>query len=455
MPPSKPVAGYYRVSVARDDMKAPELYEDEIRRYCSYKNVELGRLYSDIDYSAFRGAKARPSLEELIADRHLYSAVIVPKLSRFGRSMKELVKLFEIFDNDSIPLVFLDMNLDTSTSQGRLLRHILAAFAEYESDVKADYARASIRRAAEAGLPHGYMPPYGYRRLGQGDERKLVLDRRRAAIVREVFTRYAAGEGFSAIGRDLDERGVRGARGGRWSREHIRLLIDQPAYVGLRRHNGELFPAQWPPIVTRELWEKAQARRDANRQGWRAPRPKALLSGLMFCGHCGRKLACLATHAGARVYKCWSGSAPGPICPGGQTVMLGTDALVRDAIGQLFELVGDGELQDRADAWTSAWEQASDQQRRPLVAEIVDRITLLPRPLDNRLGKGLRRGRTICITWAEPWSSDVFGHAEATSILSSNDRDVRSARGKSWAEWQKLNRPRSVASGAATSPGRI
>jgi DNA invertase Pin-like site-specific DNA recombinase len=62
-----------------------------------------------------------------VAERHAYGAVIVPKLSRFGRSMKELIRLFDVFDSDHIPLVFLDMNLDTSTSQGRLLRHILAA----------------------------------------------------------------------------------------------------------------------------------------------------------------------------------------------------------------------------------------------------------------------------------------------------------------------------------------
>ncbi len=73
MEQTKPVAGYFRVSLARDNMHAPELYEDEINRYCGYKKLQLGRMYSDIDYSAFRGAKARPSLEELIADRQSYS----------------------------------------------------------------------------------------------------------------------------------------------------------------------------------------------------------------------------------------------------------------------------------------------------------------------------------------------------------------------------------------------
>jgi DNA invertase Pin-like site-specific DNA recombinase len=157
----KSVAGYYRVSVARDDMKAPELYRDEIERYCNYKRLQLTDVFSDIDRSGYRGARSRPGLEELKL-RHLeFSAVIVPKLSRFGRSVKELVELFDLFDNNGVSLVFLDMNIDTSTSQGRLLRHIMAAFAEYESDVKADYARANHRLARSQGLPWD-LPPFGY-----------------------------------------------------------------------------------------------------------------------------------------------------------------------------------------------------------------------------------------------------------------------------------------------------
>ena len=44
-----PVAGYYRVSQARDDMKAPEMYEDEITRYCDYRQLDLGEVCADID----------------------------------------------------------------------------------------------------------------------------------------------------------------------------------------------------------------------------------------------------------------------------------------------------------------------------------------------------------------------------------------------------------------------
>jgi DNA invertase Pin-like site-specific DNA recombinase len=81
---AKFVAGYYRVSQARDGMTAPELYEDEIRRYCAYKGLELGESFSDLDHSGYRNSEKRPALNELVGRRHEFSGVVVPKLSRFG-----------------------------------------------------------------------------------------------------------------------------------------------------------------------------------------------------------------------------------------------------------------------------------------------------------------------------------------------------------------------------------
>jgi DNA invertase Pin-like site-specific DNA recombinase len=71
------VAGYLRVSQAREGMKAPELYEDEITRYCSFKGLNLGEIISDIDFSGYNDSEGRPALQELVARRGEFSAVIV------------------------------------------------------------------------------------------------------------------------------------------------------------------------------------------------------------------------------------------------------------------------------------------------------------------------------------------------------------------------------------------
>ena len=49
----KLVAGYFRISQARDDMRAPELYRDEIEGYCSYRKLNLAKIFSDIDSAPF------------------------------------------------------------------------------------------------------------------------------------------------------------------------------------------------------------------------------------------------------------------------------------------------------------------------------------------------------------------------------------------------------------------
>jgi hypothetical protein len=45
------VAGYFRISQARDDMSAPDIYRSEIERYCAYKQLLLAQTFSDVDYS--------------------------------------------------------------------------------------------------------------------------------------------------------------------------------------------------------------------------------------------------------------------------------------------------------------------------------------------------------------------------------------------------------------------
>jgi DNA invertase Pin-like site-specific DNA recombinase len=277
MPDPQTVAGYYRVSLARDNMHAPELYEHEITRYCTYKKLTLGRIYCDIDHSAFRGARSRPALDQLVSERHNFSAIVVPKLSRFGRSMKELVRLFDVFDTDRIPLVFLDMNLDTSTSQGRLLRHILAAFAEYVSDVKADYTRATHRRIRAEGRPWG-QAPFGYERGPEPNS--WVIDEDRAPIVSQILDDYRAGSSANAIAKALNTAGIKTPRGLKWKGQAISKILDNPVYAGLSLVDDNFVTAQWEPLVKQATWDAVRKRRaaDPRRKGnLGKPRPRSPL----------------------------------------------------------------------------------------------------------------------------------------------------------------------------------
>ncbi len=425
------VAGYYRVSQARDDMRAPDMYRDDIERYCLYRNLELGEIFSDVDYSGYRGAKPRPALEALVARRFEFGAVIVPKLSRFGRSMKDLLTLFDVFDRDGIGLIFLDMNIDTSTSQGRLLRHIMAAFAEYESDVKSDYSKATQRLLAREGRPHGPLAAYGYRVLGRKSERRWEIDEPAASIVRALFYDYLAGKSLNAMARELNAGGIRGPKGGEWSRQRVKVVLDNPAYAGFRVYEGEEFAAAWEPLVSREVWDEVKRRRHAARSTYVDPpgRRAYLLSGLLVCGLCGRKLVHGQSSDRGGIYRCVTGDAKPPRCLGGQIKADRAERLVTRAFFDVAAMAGDDV--------GSRWRVAGIDGRRALLSKIIDRVELMARPAGNRHSRGMPIGRTVRILWANESSLAAFGYVGATSTLTASDGRVTSPRGKSWDEWRR------------------
>ena len=286
MTEEKPVAGYFRISRARDDMKAPELYRDELERYCRYKRLQLA-VFSDIDVSARRGAKVGAGMQALIASRQRFAAVVIPELSRFGRSMTHLMQLFDLFEAGGTPLVFLDLGIDTSTSQGPLLRNVMAAFAECERDVRSDYSRASRDHRARQGLPHGGWAPFGYTPAKDTH----VVDQEHARIVRDIFAMYERGESMTGVARVLNERGIPSCQKGLWSKPTIRKILENHHYAGLRRCGDELVPGRWHPIFSARTFEAVQARLQAiTNRGVRPGAGLYLLSGLIECGVCGMTL---------------------------------------------------------------------------------------------------------------------------------------------------------------------
>jgi DNA invertase Pin-like site-specific DNA recombinase len=392
------VAGYFRVSVARDDMKAPELYSDEITRYCGYRNLALKEIFSDIDYSGYNNSERRPALNELVCRRHEFSAVIVPKLSRFGRSLKHLTQLFETFDNDGIALVFLDLGMDTSTSQGRLLRNIMASFAEYESDVRADYTRANFRFVTQQGRPFGGLPPYGY--LYDRKNRTYRPHPQQADVVRFIFRRYEEGVGQLRIARELTVREIPTAGGLRvWQPGRIGRLLDNPAYAALLRLDGKFVAAKWDPLVSPEQWQRVAERRKVTREKWSRKRaPKRLLAGLVYCEDCGRKA--YYTARGGDLpgrYRCSRNDAIAVCVASGANAVRVEDyvthAFLERARYYLLQGQGTSFIAQRQ------WDLADRDEKRMLLHAVIERVVI--ESISEGNGDPGRSGRGIRIEWKD------------------------------------------------------
>ena len=105
--------------------------------------------------SAARGQL--PAREELLAFARKGDVVVVWKLDRLGRSLRDLVELVALLGERGIELRSLHESIDTTTPAGKLTFHVFAALAEMEAEVLRERTRAGLvaarRRGAKLGRP--------------------------------------------------------------------------------------------------------------------------------------------------------------------------------------------------------------------------------------------------------------------------------------------------------------
>jgi DNA invertase Pin-like site-specific DNA recombinase len=137
--------GYARVSTGEQKM---DLQLDAL------DEAGCEKVYTD----KLSGATAdRPGLEDAIEYARPGDTLVVWRLDRFGRSLKDLVTKVEQLGEKKVGFKSLKENIDTTSSAGKLQFHIFSALAEFERDLNRERTMAGLRAARERGRVGG--PP--------------------------------------------------------------------------------------------------------------------------------------------------------------------------------------------------------------------------------------------------------------------------------------------------------
>jgi Recombinase/Recombinase zinc beta ribbon domain len=282
--------------------------------------------------------------------------------------------------------------------------------------------------------------PYGYEVTGRRAERSYVIDPPAAAIVRSMFSDYLEGRSLNALALELNERGVTGPKGGGWSRQRVKTILDNPAYAGFRIYRGEEFEARWEPLESRQLWDEVRDKRHRARTTYNDPpgRANSLLAGLLVCGVCRRNFHRGRLNDRGAIYRCTTGDATPHRCGGGQIGARKAETLVTDAVFEVLALARDHALVQRAAEIRRSYPAAKIAERRALLGEVAERVVVIARPPGNRHSKGTAIGRSLEVSWSRAWSLGSFGYVGATSLLTPRRPSVQSPVGKSWKQWREL-----------------
>jgi len=123
---------YTRVSTDRQAEEGFSLDEQQRRGLAHIDRLGWQHAGTYREEGVSGAERHRPQLDRLLGSLDDVDAVIVPSLDRLGRSTRNLLELYDLFEDRGVALVSLRDNVDTSTPMGRMMRTVLSAVAEFE-----------------------------------------------------------------------------------------------------------------------------------------------------------------------------------------------------------------------------------------------------------------------------------------------------------------------------------
>ena len=313
------VALYARYS---SDKQREASIEDQIR-LCEERAAREGwKVAGHYTDHAISGASLmRPGIQALMQDAQgkKFDLVLTESLDRISRDQEDIAGVYKRLRFAGVQILTLsegpvsELHIGFKGTMGAL----------YLKDL-ADKTRRGLRGRVEAGKSgggnsYGYDVVTKFTAAGEPERGDRRINESEAAIVRHIFTAYAAGKSPKAIAHTLNRQKVPGPSGEGWAPSTINGnwrrgtgILNNELYIGRLVWNRQSFiknpengrrvarlnPAsEWivkdvPElrIVDQELWDRVKARQQGLRRNQafhEKQRPRMLLSFLLKCGVCG------------------------------------------------------------------------------------------------------------------------------------------------------------------------
>ncbi len=241
------------------------------------------------------------------AELKKFDILLVFMFDRLGRRSDETPFVVEWFVKKGIRVWSVNEGEQRFESHtDRLTNYIRFWQADGESQKTSISTKTALSQMVLEGRFRGGKTPYGYKleKSGIFNKRKhevnrLAIDDEEAEVVRMMFDLcVSSGYGKFRLAHFLNDHGIRNRQGENWHDATIGAILHNPLYKGVLR-SGETYsePFDELQIIKPELFDMAQSlmteRTNENKEYRTMPlntTGQSLLSGNVFCGHCGGRL---------------------------------------------------------------------------------------------------------------------------------------------------------------------
>ena len=247
------VIGYIRVSTDRQAEQGVSLeaQEAKIRAMATVQGAELFEVI--VDGGASAQNLNRPGLQRLLAlvDSGKVKAVIVAKLDRLTRSVKDLCSVLELFEKGGVALISVAESLDTASAAGRLVI-ITAAVSQWEREAIGERTRDALRHKRTRGEQVGNIR-FGFRLSPDG--KHVEPDPGEQGVLTEIGHLRQSGHMIRGIAAALNRKALRTRRGSAWRLEHVARIIkrNRPSLIQEGRLGRSTNGFYWASAKTQKV----------------------------------------------------------------------------------------------------------------------------------------------------------------------------------------------------------
>lgn len=284
---------YVRKSTEADELQALSI-DSQIQEMTGLAKRE-GLNVIDIrqESHSAKDSGERPIFNQMISDikKGLFNGVIAWSPDRLSRNAGDLGTLVDFFDRGNLIEIRTYSQKFTNSPSDKFLLMILGSQAKLENDNKGESVKRGLRAKAQMGWRPG-MPPIGYLfdRGAKKGERKILLDPKRAQIVKQMFE-HVANEGWNGhdVFRWMRKINFTTRTEGKMYLSRIYIMLRDPFYFGKYEYplgSGVWYDGAHDPIITKEIFGKAQEQL-ANRPNLRPGTKEFDFTRLIKCGGCG------------------------------------------------------------------------------------------------------------------------------------------------------------------------
>jgi site-specific DNA recombinase len=220
----KTAIGYARASTRdqADNGHSLDAQRAKIEAYATLHDLELSEVIVDEGHSA--KSLDRPGMAKLLGliRRRAVNVVIIAKLDRITRSVRDLGDLVERFQRSGVEFASVADNIDTTTASGRLVLNVMASVSQWEREAIGERTADALAHMRANGQRVSRFPPYGFRQ--NGDDR-WEEDPHEQEAIRLALRLRDQGSSLRQIGAQLESQGFLNRRGRRLGISVVRAIL--------------------------------------------------------------------------------------------------------------------------------------------------------------------------------------------------------------------------------------